>query len=173
MPQKLTTLQQIQGLYQTLNSADRRALRLFIDNFKGAKRSTGVAPKAADSQARDWLLTGILTELARRGMPYASRNAHAVAGLASNYEEDAAFVRAELLLKLGAQGIKYVELLQLGNVVARALADYINSWGSVHLGLKVMLRNVNKSMEALDASYPGYLKCGMLDQLFRTKTKTK
>lgn len=148
-----TPLQQIQSLYHRLSSADRKKLRMFMDALPGGKGASLVAPKPNN----DWLLTGILYELSRRGMKY--RQGVIPEG---RYVEDSEIVRVELtrLLNVSIPDLKYVEQLALGKVVAKALADYLVN-KKLDLGLKVMLNNVGKSLEAIDASFPGYLASGV------------
>jgi hypothetical protein len=149
----LTPLQQIQSLYHQLNSADRKKLRMFMDALPGGKGASLMAPMPND----DWLLTGILYELSRRGMKY--RHEIVPEG---NYAEDSEIVRSELtrLLGISIPDLKYVEQLALGKLVAKALANYLVN-KKLNLGLKVMLNNVGKSLEAIDASFPGYLASGV------------
>jgi hypothetical protein len=114
----------------------------------------------------DWLLEGIYHELGRRGLLRRGwRMAQAKLGdQAPDYATDAAETRAHLLLKLGGK-TRSSERLALGILAARCLADYLAHVAP--LCLRVMLRNVGKTVEALDASFPGYLESGMLTYLLR------
>ena len=62
---------------------------------------------------------------------------------------------------------KPAELAALGQVVARALADYVVTYSS--LTIKAMMRNVAQVPQALDASFPGYLAAGMIGILIKMK----
>jgi hypothetical protein len=59
------------------------------------------------------------------------------------------------------------ELLNLGTLSARALADYIHAWSPV--GLKPMLQFTGRTLEAIDNSYPDYLQSGMIGYLIEAR----
>jgi hypothetical protein len=142
---------------------------MFMKQFKG---KSGASPKASDAQSRDWLLTGILSELKRRGLIADSR-AVDPARISASYGEASALIRAHLEKRLREDypQVKYVELLALGQIVGRALFDHMAWTGNV--GIRMLLNNVDKSLEALDESFPGYLQAGSLGLLLGSKTKTK
>lgn len=60
-------------------------------------------------------------------------------------------------------------LMRLGQVCGVALADMIAEWPNAPLGVQIMLRQVNRVPEALEASYPGYLRAGLLGLMINTK----
>lgn len=155
----MTPFQRTVELVSSLDAGDRKKLGLLLSKFAG-KPSGGIAPRP--SLEADWLLTGILSELSRRGLVYRSRGGPDVRRLAPNYEIDSSIVRDQLkqLLRVSIPQPKQVELLKLGSVSARALADYLEPVTAV--GLKVLLNNAGKTLEALDRSFPGYLRSGMI-----------
>lgn len=117
--------------------------------------------------AADWLLEGMYFELRRRGLLGAQERvpARQVQRLAPDWNSAAGAVRkllAERLRYFGAaHSPRYAIMLSLGNVAARALADYLEA-GQVPIGLKVLLTNVGKVPQAIDRSFPSYLESGML-----------
>jgi hypothetical protein len=136
---------------------------MFIDQFGGAASLQSASAKS------DWLLTGILHELSRRGLHYHGQIDVSIIRLAPNYGDVAASMRDELVheFKRSHPQPKYAELLALGSVTARALAEYLIRVRAP-VGLKTMLQNVGKVFEALDVSYPGYVQSGFLGMLVKT-----
>lgn len=163
-----TPLQQIQGLYHRLSSADRRKLVVFIGAFKGMGGATGEL--AQQFNGEDWLLAGIHAEMNARGFKRSGRKLD-IPRIAPNYAEDAALVRSELLrlLKKHLPRPKHAELLALGRRAAHALAEYRSP--VTPLGLNWMLRNAGKTLEAIDASFPGYMAAGLVNHLVRNEIK--
>jgi hypothetical protein len=158
-----TPLQEAINSYQRLNSADRKTFRMFVNGAPGGKDSPS---GSAESDSNDWLLTGILFELKRRGIGY-TRGRINTAEHSRTYAEESAMVRKELLrvLKLSIPQPKYQELLSLGSVVARALISYRGK--KAYVGLKPLLNDVGRSLEAIDNCFPGYMASGMLGYLLR------
>lgn len=113
----------------------------------------------------DWLTEGMVTVLIGKGLMLRGLNWKVVAP--RNYIQDCAAVRA-LILDAVRRPCSLTEKYVLGRLVATALFDYLHN-GFPGLGLKGMLQNVTKIPQALDASYPGYLKAGMLGALLRNK----
>ena len=112
----------------------------------------------------DWLTEGIVTELIRRGSLHKGMDWKKVAP--KGYNKSVENVR-EFLSRAVRKPLNTAEKYALGRLVARALSDYLaNTPG---FGLKVVLQNVNKVPEALDASYPGYAASGMLGMLIKVK----
>lgn len=159
-----TPLQEAISSYQRLSSADRKKFRMFVNGAPGGKDSSS---GAAESSSNDWLLTGILSELKKRGLGYTARSVN-IWEHSRTYAEESAMVRKELLriLKLSVPQPKYQELLALGSVVARALIGYLGK--KAYISLKSLLNNVGKALEAIDNAFPGYMACGMLSHLVRT-----
>lgn len=152
------------SLYPRLNSADRKKLRMFVNGAPGSKSEP---ISAATSESSDWLLTGILAELKKRGLGYTARSIRTWEH-SKTYEEEGQAVRAELLrvIKLSIPQPKYQELLALGRVVARALIGYMGK--KAYISLKTLLNNVGKALEAVDNSFPGYMASGLLGHLIKT-----
>lgn len=153
----METVQQIQSLYRTLNSNERKAVKLFVTKFSGE----AIEPATPSRNVRDddWLLTGFISELHRRGFSYRKVDPQE---LAPNYGDDARFVREQLIKHLAPifPNPSYTQLLSLGSQVAKCLADRLQKTGPV--GLKRMLASVGKTLEAIDDSFPDYLSSGML-----------
>jgi hypothetical protein len=120
--------------------------------------------KEAASPIEDWLLEGIFSELNRRGLMAGRVPLKRVKEIAPKYAVESERVRG--LLMRGLRRPPYVQLLSLGRVSARALADYLQSWASV--SLQSLLQNAGKTPEALDASFPDYLSSGMLTYLINS-----
>lgn len=113
---------------------------------------------------QDWLLEGILQELRSRGLGETIPSEFFIRNKSSfgNYAE-----RSEKIRKLvgNAIGNSSVDLLALGRVLGRLLAQRVNSFAPI--SLETLLRNVGMIPEAIDAAYPGYLAAGMLPMLVR------
>ena len=107
----------------------------------------------------DWLLAGLLTELRRRGLDNRDQ-----------FRPNASFTtqsaRVREMLDQLAPGLTLVERRYLGEVAARALADYINRFRDLNIG--TLTQMVSSVPTALDRSFPGYIAAGMLPVLVRT-----
>jgi hypothetical protein len=157
--------QQAMGLIPKLTADERRELKVVIGQFRGehSAASRGKPEKRVDGAAGDWLLAGIVWELARRGLGRSRIDATLVRRLAPAYEEAATEIRERLTKQLDKP--RQEELVSLGRVVARAIADHRSP--QTPLGLKFMLNNTRNALEAIDSSFPGYLAAGMLPYLLR------
>lgn len=131
------------------------------------KQLGGTTPPAIkEGSIDDWLLPGISAELRRRGLSHPSLTREDINRIAPNYWADSLRVRADLRTRLSAK-LKHGELIGLGHIVVRALADYRSP--VTPIGVKFLLTNIGKIPEAIEQSFPGYLACGMLHHLIRTK----
>jgi hypothetical protein len=159
-----TPIQEAISSYQRLSSADRKKFRMFVNGAPGGKDELR---SAANTESSDWLLTGILSELKKRGLGYTHRTIKTWEH-SRTYAEESALVRKELLriLKLSISQPKYQELLALGSVVARALIRALGT--KTYISLKSLLNNVGKALEAIDNAFPGYMASGLLGHLVRT-----
>jgi len=115
----------------------------------------------------DWLLEGITSELRRRGLwmkayPLPQKL------MPDGYADKAAFVREYLIKGCGADRLKSVELLVLGQVATGALADYLKR-AKTPVSPKTLLSNVDKIPAALDAAFPGYWTAGALSVCATTR----
>lgn len=139
---------------------------MFIDAIPGGKGEVQVASK---SDPNDWLRTGIISELSRRGLKYRDRSSRGPAS--TSYAQDSEIVREELLKALHSTipNPKYAQKLELGRVAAHCLATYLLRSKKFDLGLKIMLNNVGKTFEAIDALFPGYLQAGLLGSVLEAR----
>lgn len=120
-----------------------------------------------EPQEQDWITAGIWTELSRRGLveqKYSPTRIKAIKP--KEYDVRRAGVQELLLSRVGRE-LNYQERVALGWLVGFALAKYLD-WHD-HFGLKVMLNNIISVPEAVEASLPGYLECGMLGELIQDK----
>ena len=105
----------------------------------------------------DWLLLGILSELRHRGLDNRPtvrlKKASSYAGFSAQSE------RVRQLLLDAAPGLTAVQRRALGEIAARALADYL-TW--TDLNRDTLMRFVGRVPEALDKAYPGYTSSGLL-----------
>jgi hypothetical protein len=137
-----------------------------------AIKSRGIADDiaVATRQSEDWLLPGLEYELRRRGLLALPHITLAwITNLAPNYAAD-----SELVCKTLKAGLKktptQAELLNLGRVVAKALADYVLNERLVPgrtLGPRALLQHVRDIPTALNRAFPEYLACGMLSAIVR------
>lgn len=165
-------LEQALSRVRALSGGDRQKLLLWLKNGAGNKPGASGGERSAKANiASDWLLWGVLAELKRRGLSYREQGPADIRRLAPNYEAASEPVRAQLerCLRQGVPTPGKVELYALGSLAARALAEYMESWEGVRvpIGLKSLLNNIGKTLEAVDQSYPGYLRCGLIHCLLR------
>jgi len=162
----MSEVKQIISKLPGLTKAERGRIRQTIEFLDGGKGKSAVTKGASD----DWLTPGILYELKRRGMSYIGISEQRLNSLAPNYATDSAAVRADMrerLKRAKAQNsdvrLDQAELISFGRVVARALAEYLQPVAPV--GLKLLLGNISKVPDAIEASFPDYLSCSMLGLL--------
>jgi len=155
----LSELQRIINQLPKLTPAERNQLRQVLAFLDGGKSAKPLPSKSTD----DWLLPGLAHEVKRRGGSHPPLNDTTLNKLAPGYVADSLRVCRHLKDGLPVT-IKHEQLLAMGRVVARALADYLQNAG-VPIGLKVMLNNVAKMSEAIEQSFPGYLEAGWLGYL--------
>jgi hypothetical protein len=170
LPSPKPEVQQLLALYRRLNATDRKAFRLLADAFSGESKTKQVVADVKN----DWLLAGILSELSRRGL--VTGKFIQVTQIAPRFTGESIQLRSVLVKRYGIDmpKPKYTELLALGDVVARALADYIAA-GRVHtnvtLGLRSMLVHVNRALDAIETEFPDYLASGMLCMLVKSRQR--
>lgn len=164
-----SSFQQIQGLLPKLTADERRKLKTLLGAFSGehSPAARGKPEKRVDGAVGDWLLAGIVWELARRGLGRKHIDQVIVRRLSPTYEEESAAIRAVLIEYFGKP--RQEELVALGRIVARTIADHRSS--ATPLGLKFMLNGTKNALEAIDASYPDYLMTGMLHWLLQSSVK--
>ena len=160
----------IRKLLPKLSAQRIHDLRLLLDTYY-------VAPPT-NNNTSDWLLSGIRDEMNRRGLgcpPLTPKfvNKDALA--------QAAAVK-EILTKSARRGggsLSTAQWLALGKVCAKALATLISNWKvqdettqawkPVPFSVRMVLTNIAKVPEALEAGFPGYLESGLLHFLVRVR----
>ena len=169
----MSELKQIIGKLPKLTKAERQTLRQALDFFDGGKTKAAVSGKEK-VVVHDWLIPGIIAELRRRGLEYSGLSDRRIASMAPDYEEESKALMVSLRQKLikakaltSKERLTHAELEGFGRVSARALADYLQNTRS--LNLKFMLGNISKVPDALEASYPSYLACGLVGVLIGLK----
>lgn len=111
--------------------------------------------KSSPSDSQDYLLEGMRFELKRRGLtswrmpPQGSFQAASVA------------VRKQLEKQLGGSQLTASEKISIGRMAGLALATLLEQW-RVPVTAHSMFKHVNKTLDALDAAFPGYLKADVL-----------
>jgi hypothetical protein len=139
---------------------ERTKLKMLITRHPGtAAKKAAVSVNEVQS---DWLLQGTLAELKRRGHKHYVESYAQIRSLCTNYELTSQEIREQLeqQVRKRIEAPTRSQLLTLGTVSARALADYIHAWSPV--GLKPMLQFTGRTLEALDNSFPEYLQSGMI-----------
>lgn len=145
-------------LLPRLSHQELTDLRLRLDAF--LKIEKGATSAADFNPAEDWLLSGIETELRRRALW--SNGPLPTKLLPRSWAGRSNAVRELLLWKIKRQvPLRAAEKLALGQVAARALAEYL-SRGSVPLGPRVMVERIESVPAAIESAFPGYLKAGLL-----------
>ncbi len=148
-----------------LNQSELKELKKRIDALIQLEVEWDDHPKAIPDH--DWLTDGIWSELARRGLVEKTFIVRRVrASSPKDYEARSAAIR-KLILQHVNPPLPYPGLMALGQVCGEALARFIQH--QEHFGLKSMLYSIDRVPEALEASFPGYLECGMIGFLIREK----
>lgn len=118
----------------------------------------------------DWLTAGLIYELGREGLLYKGINWHRIAP--KEYDKISRSTR-DLLLERAQRQLTLPEKYALGRVAAEALIQMVRSWkfedGEFVLGLKSMLGQIGRTLEAFEHAYPGYLKCGRVGMLINSR----
>jgi len=118
----------------------------------------------------DWLTAGLIYELGREGLLYKGINWHRIAP--KEYDKISRSTR-DLLLERAQRQLTLPEKYALGRVAAEALIQMVRSWkfedGEFVLGLKSMLGQIGRTLEAFEHAYPGYLKCGRVGLLINSR----
>lgn len=156
------TIEELSKSLTTATPAQLKKLRAQVNGLLTVTGDTSPAPAQSD----DWLLDGIVEELASRGLLHLG-----AAGTLKNtkafksYATRAPAIQA-LLLK-GAPGLPQdrVVLRAFGRRVAACLADSLAKWTVVSPSL--MLTSVDSAPGAVEESFPGYMECGLLGKLVR------
>jgi hypothetical protein len=120
-------------------------------------------------EEEDWILLGIMHELSRRGLEgdrstFRIRNSSSYAGYSTRV------VAVRTLLEEALPDFNQLEFRLLGQVAAKALAEYI-SWRKEGIRIKTMLSSVGDIPSALDKAFPGYLEAGLLGATIRHQFK--
>jgi uracil-DNA glycosylase len=159
--------EQIRAMLPKLDPEERRKLKMLITKHPGAEVKR-TAPSLNGLQA-DWLLQGILVELGRRGHKHHVASLAQVRGLAPDYELTSQEVREHLerLVKKHIENPTRAELMALGVVAATALIDYFGP--RMPIGLKPVLNVVGRTTEAIENSFPDYLRSGMIYCLIKRR----
>lgn len=137
--------------------ADLRRRATFL---MGGRAQDGEAQQPARDD-RDWLLRGIEDELRRRGVT--GRRPLVVDRILPSswpWAEVSAAARSDLTAALGAPPDPR-QLAALGQLAARCLATLLES-RDIPVGPRTMLRSADRTMEAVDAQFPGYAARGLL-----------
>lgn len=139
-----------------LNAVELQTLKVRV----GAELSlsgSSVGPTGSTAVSEDYVLDGLNYELKRRGLlAYSHMPKRAIP---SDFAEKSAAVRKCLSQYMPT--LKTVERAALGQLAARALADYLEAKRSAVTPF-AMFNQVDRIPLALDMSYPGYLQAGML-----------
>lgn len=143
---------EIRRLLPQLSAQEAQELKLLLGSL--------VTPATSD-----WLLAGVQGELRRRGLGCQPLTTTFVNKWAPNALAEAATVR-EVLATSERRGIVRLSSRQweaLGRVCVEALARYLTEGPKPPpLSANVLLRNISKVPQALDADFPGYLESGLL-----------
>lgn len=156
-----------------LDARDWNDLKLKVAAFLSLTPASVKRQATVDVQTGGDLLTGIIGELRRRKL-INSTNANAfvrICGEASIAKVDAAWAQ---VLGLISRELTPLEKMRLAQLAAEELARYLSKQTNKHndlipLGIKRMVYNADKTVEALDAAFPGYISTGLLSFILRTK----
>ena len=152
------SLQDLTTVLNHLPKLDIEELMKVKSKLGASLSLSGGKPEPSVTEIDDYLFNGIMVELRRRGL--LGRNSILTSGILSvKYRQSSAQIRALFKEQLGE--LKPVEYAALGQLAAKALADYLEQ-ANVTIGPSVLVNNIEKVPQALDASYPGYLEAGLL-----------
>lgn len=149
-----------------LTAAERRFVVKLIRQLDGVELSASGYSRHSD----DWLLPGLEYELRRRGVLLVPLSPDKLGRWAPNYVRDSAEIRKALKEKLN-KTVNQAELLALGRMCARSLADYLIARApeGLTLGPKMLLGGINETAVALNKAFPGYLAGGQLAVLLQIR----
>jgi hypothetical protein len=108
----------------------------------------------------DWILLGIINELRRRGQYVPTRFRADRGNSFGAFNTKSAEIRR--LLELAAPGLNIVERRALGQVSAKALADFLRT-----PTFNTMMLHVHMIPMAIDAAFPGYMESQVLGIVVR------
>lgn len=163
--------EQVRALIPRLDPGERQKLKMLITRHPGSVAKTTAI--SVNPMTTDWLLQGILSELARRGHKHRIKSMEELRRIAPDYELSAGEVREALEEMLNVQMERILirpsnsDFLTLGTVSARALIKYFEPRMTV--ALRPVLNVVGRTFEALENSFPDYLGSGMLPVLIQRK----
>lgn len=163
----MTAVQRAVTLIASLSEVERAQVMLAWKRLPNG----GVVPlQAGGIPTKDWLAAGVEIELQRRGMPHHSLTTARIKDIAPDYASDAAVIRGDLedKMRIAFNGaVKHTQLVALGAVVVRALGRKLETYRPV--GIQALLTSVHLIPEAVEESFPGYLRCGMIGMLVRQR----
>ena len=121
------------------------------------KGDTTTAVRGSPRVEEDYLLEGVHYELRRRGLLGTEARLYSRVW-PPNYVNSSIGVRNHIAANLR---LKPVERVLFGRLAIRALAEYLEN-GRVPISGRTLMLNIDKTITALDAAYPGYLAAGLL-----------
>src|SRR5271166_1118965 len=154
----MITTDEILSTLPALPGEDILKIGLMVESLKATL-------KIVNTEDDDWLLPCIVEEIKSRGLSCTIPDYFKIkrAGDHGGYARKSEMIRKTLSDALGFG--KKVELYAFGCICAKALADLLDPIYT--LSLDIMLRHVDELPQALEASYPGYLKSGLLRLLLK------
>lgn len=145
----MSDLQEVLRRLPGLTPAELEQVRVRVLFLVGSKPAAPV---------EDWLQSGILSELKRRGI---WAQGHSIDSYVKGHAEASLAARQHILGGYRNRLPRRAELLALGQLAANALAEWLLR-AKVPLGPKTMFNNLNKIPAALEDAFPGYWQAGML-----------
>ena len=140
----MTALQEVQKLIPQLSASDVSQVRNLLALFNNQK----------EEKVDNWLIDGFIRELELRGLPripkisttqtYKSKKLN-IDKICNYFEQFCNTTNQKRLL---------------GNILARCLITYIESWSEISL-LK-LIHHVDLTIEAFERMFPGYLQSKLL-----------
>lgn len=160
----MTPKEQIIGLLPKLNPRELAEVRNAVKMLGQCE----AAPEAPDLIS-DWVLSGIITFLIRKGL-IAERGAHLEMKRRDAYKT---YIRKlppiiSFLAKLQDQAqIGKRQQPQLGFLCATALADLLEKRG--YFSVSAMISQIDKLPEALEEAYPGWIGGGLFGMIVKAE----
>ena len=154
------TAREIEKKLISLNNAELDEVIKRAKYLRGHSVNGAVAARRDPPDAKDWLLEGLYSELKTNGFdgmlpPY--NKVPTITGY-DDYVVFSAGLRAEFEKRV--PNMTRLQKLQLGRVLARAYARELSQFPGV--SLRAMLQQIDRLPDAVERSFPGYLRSGVL-----------
>lgn len=152
-------VENVESLLNQLSVEELDRVRKKISVQLNVRGGVGAPGTVRPSRRDDWLLDGLLHELRKQGL-LPSTSTPPINRVSPGYAAAAEAVREELSRAFNP-ALRPPEAVALGRLVASALVSYLRR-REITASPRTLLNNVDKALVAVDESFPGYLRAGLL-----------